>query len=391
MNRDGHLLIVGGGPAGLSTAQAYREAGGEGRVTMLTAEAHPPYRRPPLTKEYLRGEIPGDELRMQDDSWFRENGVTLRLSTAVSSLNPGEMSAELEGGERLYFDACVLATGSEPLRLPVPGADDPEVLLMRTIKDSERLRERVSAGTRAVVVGSGFIGCEAAASLSLRGAEVTMISLENTPQEERLGEKVGGHILSWIEAYGVKTRFGAPLSEIEPDNGGYLVKVEDDDPVAADTVLLGTGVKPRTRLAEEAGLEVAEGGIVADSSMRTSAPGVFAVGDISYAHNEAAGRPLHVEHWGEALNHGRVAGTVLAGGVAAWDVAPGFWSTIGAYTLKYVAWGEDWDDAHFTDHGGGAFTVHYGLEGVCVGVLTHERDEDYERGRELVESGAPLP
>lgn len=167
--------------------------------------------------------------------------------------------------------------------------------------------------------------------------------------------------------------------------------VEGGEPVAADTVLLGTGVEPRTRLAENAGLEVEEGGILADSSMRTGAPGIFAVGDISYAYNEAAGRRLHVEHWGEALNHGRVTGTVLAGGEAVWDVAPGFWSTIGAYTLKYVAWGEAWDDARFTDHGEGAFTVHYGLDGTCVGVLTHDHDEDYERGRELVESGAPLP
>lgn len=389
MNRDEHLVIVGGGPAGLSTARAYREAGGRGRVQILASEPYPPYRRPPLTKEYLRGETPRDELPMQDDRWYDENDVELHLTTSATALDRERMVVETEDGEFPY-DVCVLATGSEPLRLPVPGAEDPEILLMRTVEHSTRLQERLAEESRAVVVGSGFIGCEAAASLSIRGVEVAMISLENTPQEARLGDETGDRILSWLESYGVETHFGAGLENIERGNGEFSVSFEGGS-VAADTVLFGTGVGARTELAENAGLEVEEGGIMADSSMRTSAPGIFAVGDISYAYNESAGRHLHVEHWGEALNHGQVAGTVIAGGEASWDVAPGFWSTIGDHTLKYVAWGDGWDEARLVDHGGGAFTVWYGWDGVCVGVLTHGCDEDYERGRELVESGAELP
>jgi 3-phenylpropionate/trans-cinnamate dioxygenase ferredoxin reductase component len=208
VNRNDRIVIVGGGPGGLSTAHAYREAGGHGRVILLTAENYLPYRRPPLTKEYLRGEIERDELPIEDQRWFEENNVELRLATTVRSLNRDRRIVETEDGEEIPYDACVLATGSEPIRIPVPGADDPEILVMRTIENSERLKSRVGKGSRAVVVGSGFIGCEAAVSLSLRGAEVTLISLEEGPQRERLGEDVARRITGWLEEYSVQLHLG---------------------------------------------------------------------------------------------------------------------------------------------------------------------------------------
>jgi len=237
-------------------------------------------------------------------------------------------------------------------------------------------------------VGSGFIGCEAAASLSLRGAEVVLISLEKSPQDERLGDEVGARIESWLRDYAVDLRLGARIEGLERTGTGYAISLEDGDSVDAQTVLFGTGVAPRTGLAEDAGLEV-DGGVVTDSSMRTSAPGVFAVGDIARAYNESAGRHLSVEHWGDALEHGRIAGTVLAGSEAAWSMAPGFWSTIGDKTLKYWAWGDGWDEQVFEDKGE-AFTVYYGKEGTLVGVLSHGTDEDYEEGRSRIERGEPL-
>ncbi|MGB3681594.1 MAG: FAD-dependent oxidoreductase [Rubrobacteraceae bacterium] len=389
MTENGRIVIVGGGPAGLSTARAYREAGGRGKVTILAAEDTPPYRRPPLTKEYLRGEISRDELPMQPPGWFEKNEVELRLSTEATSLDPDRQVVEA-GGEELPYDACVLSTGSEPVRLPVPGGDDPEIMVMRTVENSIRLQQGVEPGSRAIVIGSGFIGCEAAASLSMRGTEVAMVSLEDVPQKARLGEETGARISSWLRDYGVETHFGATVEEVRRGDGGFTVDIDGGDEVSGASLLFGVGVKPRTGLAEAAGLEVEDGGIVTDSSMRASAPGVFAVGDISFAYNEAAGRRLHVEHWGEALNHGQVAGAVIAGDGAAWEVAPGFWSTIGDKTLKYVAWGDGWDEARFVDDGEGGFTVYHGLEGVCVGVLAHGRDKDYEEGRKMVETGARL-
>ncbi|CAA9427307.1 MAG: Ferredoxin reductase [uncultured Rubrobacteraceae bacterium] len=395
MNRNDRIVIVGGGPGGLSTARAYREAGGRGRVILLTAESYPPYRRPPLTKEYLRGEIERDELPMENPRWFEENNVELRLATAAREIDRDRQVVTTENGEEVPYDACVLATGSEPIRIPVPGADDPEILVMRTVENSERLKSRVGRGSRAVIVGSGFIGCEAAVSLSLRGADVTLVSMEEGPQKTRLGEDAARHITRWLEGYyGVDLHLGVRVEGIKRRDGGFELAVEGGENVSTETVLFGTGVRPRTGLAEAAGLEIERGGVVTNSSMRTSAPDIFAVGDIVFAMNEAAGSRQKVEHWGDALNHGWVAGTVLAGGEAAWREAPGFWSTMGDKTLKYWAWSEGWDEAKFVEKDGTegeAFTVWYGKEGLTVGVLAHNADEDYEEGRGLIERGDPLP
>jgi len=389
VNSGEHLVIVGGGPAGLATARAYRRTGGLARVTILTSEPYAPYNRPPLTKEFLRGEASHEDLPLESDGWYGENSVQLRLSVVVARLDRNDQTVELDNGERLSYDACVLATGSEPIRLPISGADDPEILVMRTVENSMRLQGRVGENGKAVVVGSGFIGCEAAVSLALRGGDITLLSLEESPQQARLGQEVGERIEGWLRDYRVNLRLGASLESIERTDHGYELSIQGGETISAGTVLFGTGVAPRTGLAEAAGLEV-DGGVVTDSSMRTSAPGIYAVGDIARAYNESAGRHLSVEHWGDALEHGRIAGTVISGGEAAWSMAPGFWSTIGDKTLKYWAWGDGWDEQLF-ENKGEAFTVWYGKEGTLVGVLAHDSDEDYERGRELIERGESFP
>jgi len=389
VNSGEHLVIVGGGPAGLATARAYRRTGGLARVTILTSEPYAPYNRPPLTKEFLRGEASHEDLPLESDGWYGENSVQLRLSVVVARLDRNDQTVELDNGERLSYDACVLATGSEPIRLPISGADDPEILVMRTVENSMRLQGRVGENGKAVVVGSGFIGCEAAVSLALRGGDITLLSLEESPQRARLGQEVGERIEGWLRDYRVNLRLGASLESIERTDHGYELSIQGGETISAGTVLFGTGVAPRTGLAEAAGLEV-DGGVVTDSSMRTSAPGIYAVGDIARAYNVSAGRHLSVEHWGDALEHGRIAGTVISGGEAAWSMAPGFWSTIGDKTLKYWAWGDGWDEQLF-ENKGEAFTVWYGKEGTLVGVLAHDSDEDYERGRELIERGESFP
>ena len=271
---------------------------------------------------------------------------------------------------------------------------------MRTLRDSETLRERISPGGHAVVVGSGFVGCEAAASLSLLGVRVTLVSEEGSPQEDRLGPGVSRRIRGWLERFGVDLLLGRNVEGIERNHGGFVVGIGGGETVEADTVLFGTGIRPRIGLAEDAGLKIKGGGIATDSSMRTSVPNVFAVGDVAYAMNESARTHQKVEHWGDALNHGGVAGAVLAGGDAKWSMAPGFWSTMSDKSLKYWSWSNGWDETRFVDHvengdvgedASESFTVWYGKGGTCVGVLSDNYDEDYDEGRGPVERGAPLP
>ncbi len=405
MSSPERIVVVGGGPAGMEAARTYRAAGGRGTVTLVTADPHLPYRRPPLTKDYLRTGSGRDALLLEPAAWFSTHGVEVRHAPVVA-LDPDGGRLELLGGDTLGFDACVLATGSEPVRPPVPGVDLDGVLVLRTLDDADALRARVLANARrAVVVGSGFIGCEAAMSLRDLGCEVTLVSGEPAPQTARLGEAAGRQIAGWLEGAGVELHLGTHVAELReapnahegPRGGGSWaleVLTDDGEPaIGCDVVVLGAGVSPRLELARSAGLAIDEGapGVRCDAGLRTSHPRVWAGGDIAVAEHPLAGRPLRVEHWGDALAHGEAIGKALAGGAARWETVPGFWSTIGERTLKLAAWGDGWERDHLVAHPGGGFTVSYERGGACVGVLTHDADADYERGKELVGRGAPVP
>ncbi|MCR6482523.1 FAD-dependent oxidoreductase [Amycolatopsis sp. OK19-0408] len=378
-----NLVVIGSGPAGVSAARAYREAGGAGPVHLLTADPDPPYERPPLSKEFLRGE---DDLSPLDEDFAREHDITVALGDPVTAL--GEREVRTAAGAVHPFTTCVLATGAEPVRPDLPGADHPDVRTLRSAADSRQLRE-VAAGVRsAIVVGAGFIGCEAAVSLSRLGLQVTIVCPDDVPQEKRLGPEAGAFLLGWLKSEGVSVLRGTKLTSIE---GGYRVRTDLVPVLDAGLVVLATGVRPRVELAEAAGLAVENGRIRTDEHLRTSAPGVLAAGDVAFAHNPAAGRALAVEHWGEGLAMGEVAGRTAAGADAAWDAVPGFWSVIGDRVLKYAAWGDGFDHARPLPRDDGGFTVWYERGGRAVGVLTHEADEDYERGQELIRRGDPAP
>ncbi|MCE0766919.1 FAD-dependent oxidoreductase [Pseudonocardia kujensis] len=390
------LLVVGGGPAALAAATSYRDHGGDGAVVLVSDDTAPPYFRPPLSKDYLRGESEAGDTELTPATTYTDRGITLLLRQMVTTLSGEERAAQLSSGDRITFKACVLATGSAPKPLPVPGADAPAVAMLRSLDSAKELRSAALVARTAVVVGSGFIGCEAAASLARRGLDVTVVSTEELPQENRLGADAGRRIAGWLADDGVRLVGGAEVEAIEPlgdpEERPRRVRVAGHEPLEADLVLVAGGIDPRVTLARATGAKVEQDRVVVDEHMRTSLPGLYAAGDVAYARNATAGRHLVVEHWGEAEAMGTVAGGVAAGADLRWDGVPGFWTEIGGRTLKYAAWGDGYETAHLVDHGGGAFTVWYADEqGRAVGVATHEADEDYERGQELVAGGKSVP
>lgn len=384
-----NVVIVGGGPAGLASARAYRASGGSGTVTLVGEEPLLPYERPPLTKALLRAAVELDALPLETSEWFRTNRIELRLGVAATAIDLACGHVRLADGDTLAADAIVLATGSEPVAPRLDGLGHPRVLAVRRLPDSLRVRELAREGS-AIVVGGGFIASEVAGSLATCGVAVTLIGRERLPQCGRVGDYAAGRIAGWLHELGVARIGGAAVSSV---HDGRIATLEDGRTFRAACIVLATGVRPRSELAMAAGLLTDSGAIVVDDAMRAQgADGrVLAVGDVAFARNITAGRHLRVEHWGDALAQGEVAGRVLAGHEARWDVVPGFWSTIGERTLKFAGWGEGFDDVRVDDHGDRGFTVWYAQDGVAVGVLSHERDEDYEHGRELIANGAPPP
>ena len=379
------LIVVGGGPAGHAAVRAFRESGGQGPVTLLSEDDWLPYNRPPLSKDYLRGQSDASELPLAGSEFYQDNDIDVHLSETVVELDRTRRTVRTSSGRQLAYANCILAMGSRPNQLPVPGAGS--ALSLRWLAQASALRDTAQVAASAVVIGSGFIGCEAAASLATRGLSVTMVTVEKQPQLGRLGPDAAALIAGWLDTAGVTLVAEAEISSI---TGDRFVHLSDGTTLSADLILAAVGVSPNGALAQRAGLEMKDGRIVVDASMRTSMPGVFAAGDAAFAFNAAAGRHLAVEHWGDADTMGTIAGTVAAGGDAAWSDAPGFWSEIGPHTLKYAAWGDGHDRATAVPNSEGGLTVWYEKDHVAVGVLTYLADVDYERGSELITSGAAL-
>lgn len=275
---------------------------------------------------------------------------------------------------------------SRPGPNPIGGLGHPRVVAIRRMPDSLRVRELAREGS-AIVVGGGFIASEAAASLATTGAAVTLIDHEPLPQRSRVGDDVAGRIAGWLRDLGVEHIGGAQVTAIDD---GRLAVLADGRRVQGACTVLATGVRPRSELAAAAGLAIESGYVLVDEQMCADSAGrrVMAVGDVALARNATAGRCVHIEHWGDALGQGEIAGGVLAGRPVSWDEVPGFWTTIGEHTLKFAGWGDGFDDARFDEGPGGDFTARYSSGGVIVGVLTHDRDNDYDDGRRRIAAAA---
>jgi 3-phenylpropionate/trans-cinnamate dioxygenase ferredoxin reductase component len=325
------VVIVGAGLAGAKTAEALREAGYAGPVTLLGTENELPYERPPLSKDYLAGKAEFDAAVVHPQEWYAEHDVDLRRGTEVVAVHPAAHEVELADGSRLPYGALVLATGSEARRLPIPGAE--AALTLRTHADSDTIRATFGAGKRLVIVGGGWIGLEVAAAARDKGTEVTLLESAELPLLGVLGREMATVFAELHREHGVDLRLGVNIEQIDADR----VRLSDGTEIEADAVLLGVGVRPRTELASSAALDI-DNGVLVDASLRTSNPDIFAVGDIANHDHPALGHRVRVEHWATALNQPKTAVAALLGGEDVYDRLPYFFSDQYDLGMEYVGY-----------------------------------------------------
>jgi 3-phenylpropionate/trans-cinnamate dioxygenase ferredoxin reductase component len=321
----GRIVIVGGGMAGAKAAETLRDEGYEGALTILAAEDERPYERPPLSKDLLRGESERDAAHVHPAGFYEERDIDLRTGAAATAIDVADHAVTLEDGERLSYDRLLLATGAEPRRIGIPGADLDGVLVLRTIGDSERLAAAIRGDGRLVVIGAGWIGSEAAASARTMGSEVTVVERLDVPLETVLGAELGGMYGDLHREHGVELLTGAGVEAFEGDGRVERVRLAGGRTLDCGAVLVGIGVVPRTGLAEEAGLDV-ENGVLVDATLRTSAPDIWAAGDIAAHMHPRYGRRVRVEHWANALNQGPAAARNMLGADEPFDRLPYFFS-----------------------------------------------------------------
>jgi 3-phenylpropionate/trans-cinnamate dioxygenase ferredoxin reductase component len=363
---DRTFIIVGASLAGAKAAEELRTQGFDGRVLLLGAEPERPYERPPLTKEYLRGESPRAKAYVHEEDFYTENEIELRTDTTVTAVDPGASRVTLASGDELEFDRLLLATGAAPRTIPVPGADLEGVHYMRTLADCDVLRERLDAGGHVVVVGAGWIGSEFAASARQRGLDVTLIDPLPLPNGRIFGPEVGSFYREVHAEHGVKLVLDDGVEAFEGDRSVARVRTARGVLVDCDFAVVGIGVVPRVALAEQAGIEVGNG-VVVSEGLLTSAPNVFAAGDVARARHPFFGELIRVEHWANALNQGPAAGRAMLGEPVSYDRIPYFYSDQYDVGMEYSGYAPEWDEVVLRgDPAGGEFVAFWLRDGRVV-------------------------
>ncbi|MEP6952477.1 MAG: FAD-dependent oxidoreductase [Solirubrobacteraceae bacterium] len=346
MPSDQTFVIVGASLAGAKAAETLREEGFDGRLLLVGAEHERPYERPPLSKDYLRGEAGRDKVYVHDEGFYAAHDIELRLGRAAVRLDTAASALHLDDGERLHYDRLLLSTGSEPRRLAIPGGDLDGVLYLRSVADSDALRERLDRGGAVVVIGAGWIGAEVAASARQRDLEVTVLDPMAVPLERVLGPEVGAVYCDIHTDHGVRMLMGTGVEAFEGAQSVQRVRTSDGHELDCDFVVVGVGVQPRTQLAEQAGIAV-DDGILVDEQLQTSVPGVFAAGDVANAQHPFYGERIRVEHWANALHQGPLAARTMLGGADVDDRLPYFFSDQYDVGMEYTGFTRAWDRVVF--------------------------------------------
>ncbi|HEY0673588.1 MAG TPA: FAD-dependent oxidoreductase [Longimicrobiales bacterium] len=330
------VVIVGGGAGGTSVAETLRAKGFKGIVTIVDPDADAPYDRPNLSKDYLAGSAPEEWLPLRPADFHAQHGIR-RIADAVTAIDVTERRVALSGDKWLSYDVLVLAMGSAPVRPPIPGADFDHVHVLRTVRDCRAIIAGATAKAEVVIAGASFIGMEAAAALRQRNVGVTIVAPEMIPFSQILGPTIGGSLMHLHEQHGVRFKLGRMLHAIER----HHVVLDDGTAIKADLVLLGIGVRPRVEIAQNAGIEV-DRGILVNEQLETSAPGVYAVGDVARYPDARSGQRIRIEHWVVAQRQGQIAAANILGAGSSFTSVPFFWTQQYDMTVNYVGHAEDW-------------------------------------------------
>jgi apoptosis-inducing factor 3 len=364
------IVIVGGGAAGLAAADMLRREGYDGPVTMISSDTDPPVDRPNLSKDYLAGQAQEDWMPLRPSEFYTDRHIELLLETHASSLEPVGRTIRLSDGSQRSFGALLIATGADPVRLPIPGAETANVHYLRSFADSRAIVAKAESGTRAVVVGASFIGLEVAASLRARGVAVHVVGPEQVPLEKTMGREVGRFVQSLHEAKGVVFHLGQTVARLS----SRAATLSNGENLEADFVVIGAGVRPSTELAERAGLKI-DRGILVNEFLETSASGIFAAGDVARWPDPYTGERIRVEHWVVGERQGQVAARNMLGRRERFDAVPFFWSQHYDVTINYVGHAEKWDavriDGTMESHD---CAITYTRQGRTLAVATIFRD-----------------
>jgi 3-phenylpropionate/trans-cinnamate dioxygenase ferredoxin reductase component len=397
-DREVDYLLIGGGLASANCARWLRQEGAEGQVLLIGREPDPPYNRPDCSKGYLRGKETREEPLFRPDDWWSQQNIELLTRTSVTGLDLDARTAKLSSKQEIAFGKALIATGANVRRLNVEGCELEQIHYLRTLGNSDAIREGVADAERVVLIGGSYIGCEVAASLTLMGKRATIVMQEQATLERGFGPRVGRFFQDLLESHGVTVHAGDELERFEGDGSGNgrVAKVitRGGLELAADAVVVGAGVTPDVQLAQRAGVQIGErGGVLCDSRLQTSEPGVFAAGDMcEYESVIHDGARVRLEHWDVAFNHGKTAALNMLGRDVPHETVPYFYSVLGDWgELEYVGPAYAWDEEILRGSlDDGSFTNWYLQDGAVKAALTFGRSDDLDDARRLIVGKAVL-
>jgi 3-phenylpropionate/trans-cinnamate dioxygenase ferredoxin reductase subunit len=391
-DRSVEYLLVGGGMASAHCAAELRKRGADGEILLVGREPDPPYERPPLSKEYMRGEAERKDAYVHEPDWYGENGVELLSGTNVMALDLGARTAKLQSKEVVEFSKALIGTGARVNILHhLEGARLDGIHYLRAFANSDAIRAEAEGAEHVVLIGGSYIASEVAASLTAKGTRCTMVMLEDVALSRAFGEEVGRFFHDVLADHGIELVGGEELEAFRGEDRVQAVRTKSGREIECDAVVIGAGVHPETSLAEKAGLEV-DNGIVCDATLQTSVEGIYAAGDVCSYESEIHGRRLRVEHWDVSMQQGQHAAKGLMGEGEPYRVVPYFFSDLADWaSLEYVGPAQNWDELVWRgDRDSGEFSAWYLEGGRVAAAISVERSEDLSHARRLIESGADV-